>query len=236
MAPIWHVLILSAFVGPAAATSVTKPPAYGPNLIINPSMEVDENQDGWPDGWRTSKDVEYRSATTLGEHPYTIEGSPQAHSGNRCLHYRAVEVARQSCCSSAWWDLGAWLELQKQRLRTWAIPVISPTFPVDGERDYLLSMWVKAKGARVLHLKFVGHYAGLPETKTHWTQPLLKSPDGQTHMDGSWDWRQFKTRLFVPGGQEWGRLEVWVWQDGEPCELWVDDVLAQLVLKGGDGQ
>ncbi|MCD6361529.1 MAG: hypothetical protein J7M38_11795 [Armatimonadetes bacterium] len=222
------VALIAAACGPAYA--------LGPELITNPSMETDADGDEWPDGWRTSADVEYHIPTRLGSNPYTIERSADAHSGQWCLHYKAAEAPPPRLSADHWWDLAAWLQARGKWIRTWAIPVVSPRFAVEGETDYLLSMWIKAVGARILHLKFIGHYAGMPETKTHWTQPLLKSPTGGTHMDGSWDWTRFQTHLFVPGGQEWGRLEVWLWQDGQPCELWVDDVSARQVDAGGDAQ
>jgi len=207
----------------------------GLELLSNPSMELDEDGDGWPDGWRTSADVEYKAATKLGEHPYIIERSDDAHTGAHSLHYQAAVVPRPELTAENWWNLPAWIEARKF-MRTWAIPIVSPRFAVEGETEYLMTMWIKATGARILHLKFIGHYTGHPETKTYWTQPLLRSPAGETHMDGSWDWTEFKTKLFVPGGQEWGRLEVWVWQDGQPCELWVDDMSVRLTNPGGDAQ
>jgi len=200
----------------------------------NPSMELDADTDGWPDGWRTSADVEYKSPSRLGDTPYVIERSGQAHSGQWCLHYKAAEITPPSVPVEQWWDLTAWQQARASLPRGWAMPIITNRFTVMGETEYQFSMWIKAVGARKLHLKYIGHYASSPEEKTHWTQPLLKSPTGETHSDGSWEWQLFQTKLFVPGEQNWGRLEVWLWQDGQPCELWVDDVSARMTMQGGD--
>jgi len=203
--------------------------APGVNLIRNPSMEIDADGDGRPDGWRTSADVEYRRPPRLGKTPWTLERAPEAHTGKWSLHYKAAVISPPTVPREDWWDYTAWTKRQRGVPRTWAIPVISNRFPVIGEREYLFRMWIKARGVRMLHVKYVGHYKGHSETRTYWTQPLLRSPEGVTHVNGSWDWKPFETRLFVPGGQDWGRLEVWLWQDGQPCEIWVDDVEARLL-------
>lgn len=219
------VLLVSGCTGAPAAEQ----PAAEPNLIRNPSLEIDADGDGFPDGWRTAAEVEYHLPRRLGKTPWTLERSPVHHTGAWSLHYGAAVVDPPKPSTATWWDFTAWKKRRSRVPATWAVPVVTNRFPVLGEHDYLLRMWLKARGVRLLHLKFIGHYKGHPETKTYWTQPLLRSPEGRTHVSGSWEWKPFETHLFVPGGQNWGRLEVWLWQDGQPGDLWVDDVEARLV-------
>ena len=224
---------LAGAVWASAAARMSTAASPGPNLILNPSMEVDVDGDDCPDGWRTSADVEYHNPPCLGSCPWTLERSASgAHAGTWALHYKAAVIPAAATAPGDWWDFPAW---EKQRAippATWAIPVISNRFPVIGEREYLFRIWVKARGVRSLHIKYIGHYKGYPDKKTYWTQPLLQSPEGVTHVNGSWDWQPFETRLFVPGGQDWGRLEIWLWQDGQAGELWVDDAEARLLPAG----
>ncbi len=217
-------LFLLSFPGAmlSAPAGAAAPPA-GPNLIRNPSMEIDADRDGRPDAWRTSADTEYRRPPRLGKTPWGLDRSPVAHTGKWSLHYRAAVVSAPLLPPADWWDCTAWQKQRRSVPATWAVPVISNRFPVLGEHEYLLRIWIKARGVRMLHVKYIGHYKGMPENRTYWTQPLLRSPQGRTHVSGSWDWEPFETRLLVPGGQDWGRLEVWLWQDGQPGEIWVDD-------------
>jgi len=203
------------------------------NLVLNPSMELDADGDGRPDAWRTSADVEYHNPPRLGKVRWSVERTPDAHTGEWSLHYKAAVISRSPLPPEDRWDCAAWKKRRSSLPATWAIPVVSNRFPVIGEREYLFRLWVKARGVRTLHIKYIGHYKGSPETKTYWTQPLLRSPQGTTHVNGSWDWQPFETCLFVPGGQDWGRLEVWLWQDGQPNEIWVDAAEARLLPRRG---
>ncbi|NOY82588.1 MAG: hypothetical protein GXP31_16440 [Kiritimatiellaeota bacterium] len=228
--PSWIVLLgalsLRGAVGGNEAETLS---ASGTNLIRNPSMEVDADGDGRPDAWRTSAQVEYHRPPRLGKTSWTLGRSREAHTGEWSFHYSAAVVSPPPILREDWWDYSAWRRRRTAVPQTWAVPLISNRFPVIGEREYFFRMWIRARGVRTLHVKYIGHYKGHPARKTYWTQPLLRSPEGVTHVNGSWDWKPFGTRLFVPGGQDWGRLEVWLWQDGQPCEIWVDDVEVRLL-------
>lgn len=216
---------------PVAAVSTYADVSPGANMIQNPGMEVDSDGDEWPDGWRMSRDVEYPSNWGVGGKQPSVDLDDTAHTGSHSLHYQAPTVSWPSVEINEWWNFQAWEKTRSEIPRGWGVPIISNTFKLVDERDWFLSMWVKAVGVQILHIKFIGTYDG---EKWHWTQPLLRSPGGDSRVNGTFGWQQFKTELRVPGGMKQGRLEVWLWQNGQPCELWVDDVCAELIPLEGE--
>ena len=215
------LLLLLAFL-PAGCSR----PGEEPNLVLNPGLELDADNDGVPDHWGVPKPSDYPADWRVGGSSGVFGRSAVARSGKCSIMYSVPAPTYPTVAASDGWDYAAWEKLTKFSSGHWAIAFKTDDFPVNEYHLYRVRCWVKAENVHTLHIKFIATfvYPGREKPAIRWIHPLLHDPGHKVHKNGTWDWELWETVVPVPEFVEKGRIEFWVREWASPAKVLCDDM------------
>ena len=167
------------------------------SLIPNGDMESDDDGDGRPDGWSSSK----LDATTIGGVETGERGVAPGPDGSRALAAPCgfpPQPQGPAFDPDTWWDWSG----QRPPPATWLVAASSPVFDVDPGRTYDISFQTHGQRVRTFHVKLRWMF-----------EDSAKAPRNlvlKVQRDGSWPWEEVRQRVTAPMARVGSaRLEFW---------------------------
>jgi hypothetical protein len=202
--------------------------AAGPegNLISNPGMEADADEDGRPDGWDVDAKIIERVGWLVPMKGKVLRHAGKAKDGKFSLAYSSSEPGVEGLAEDKLFSFRAWRDYYRPgKIDTFTPIACSGKVQVEPGAKYRLSAWTAAKDVPYLMIHLIqytegGAGPGLGD--------LLKPPGVKgISKSGTWEWEEWTlewtcpervTRVgFVPIIAESGPNR-WVWIDAVAIE------------------
>lgn len=173
------------------------PSGTEPDLVANGTMESDDDGDGRPDGWSSSR----LDATAIGGVETGERGVALGADGSRALSAPCgfpPQSRGPAFAPETWWDWSG----QRPPPATWLVAASSPVFAVDPGRTYDISFQTHGEMIRTFHVKLRWMFADAEKAPRNLVFKVRR--------DGTWPWEEARQRVTAPMARvDSARLEFW---------------------------